>query len=656
MIFNRTPQKYSAANSPVVFSMSGNADTVFFKTELVEASTLSTVFTGNLFPTPINPSQASINLSNQLNSLVRSDIDNADTLFVGKRKPLIGYKLKATEYILSSGGTLVAGTSATTSTYYSLEASPDIFNYTNRFTGDTYVTKANNTSKFLTLQPNFKPVNDYSFEQLYFLVEGYSALTATYVVGGNTFNKSYTASTGNTEILTPAYPEQRAKATIIVTATTSHDNDNIVIKVNGSNLGQPYSAFTTAFTQTQLATNIMVAGAYNSSGYTLTSTGNTVEILAPVGLGSAGNSLSITTQLNSTGTTSVIITAETKATAIITGYPEPPTIDDETVVYVTEPSGYFNLYAGIVSYAGGLTDYTTALVSLLNANPYGYIITKTGVNTFVITARPGLGATQNTQSGVLYNGSVDPSFYSGTFSGGVTSGTGGETTTYSIIPHILIPFSGGSDPVAATSGFSFDKLVRLQTSPKKLTANGITGFTHGQTYSVVLNNSTGGTITEVKQYLYEDSSCNSEYVNVCFTNSLGGIDSVQLVSPQSTLSTTKASIKKNNINMNSDNVYLTNGVYNPSDEVYKTTSKYNFKAYTKMLKDIDADWLTELVNSKNIYVELTDGNLVPVQLVNTNYNIQKARYQKDVNQYQFEFSFSDGYIPALAKAGIIINQ
>ncbi len=393
----KSPLIYSPVNSPIVFTLSGStSDLLLFRIELVESSTLTPIYVGNVYPTPVNPSVASVNLSNQLSSLVKPDIDNKSTLVTGKTKNIIGFKLLATEYGVSGGTLTSLGTTYTGGTYYAFEGDLDNFNYSTRYTGSTYLINSGSTGHFLTLQPDYKEVNDYSTEQLYFLQSGYTGLTVSVQVGSSTFNNSFSTS-GNT-------------------------------------------------------------------------------------------------------------------------------------------------------------------------------------------------------------------------------------------------------------------MFRIQTSPKVLKSNGITGFTNNIPYSVKIKNNGGTTISEVKNYLYTEDECNLDYVNIAFTNSLGGIDTYQFINPQESLNVTKLNVTKNNINLDGSSIYSTGGVYNVSDETYHTQTKSSIKVYTKSLTDNESDWLSELVKSKNIYIELADGNLVPVQLTTTNYSIQKKKYTTELNQYQFDFSFSDNFLPAMSTAGIIINK
>lgn len=540
----KTPLQYTPAYNPIVFSFSGSPETVLFKISLLESETDTTIFTGNIYPTPLNPTVANINLTKQLSSLVFPDIDNTIDVAITKPNNIIGYKLNVVDYGITSGGTLNKLTTGyTTNTFYCYDGKMDIQNFTS--TTSVNVINEGHSANFLTLQPNHKSVNDYSTEQLYFLQDGYDSLGLNIVVGTGNHNQFITLSGS-----TPAIPEIKAVATVTVTQTP------------------------------------------------ITTSGTTIEVIEPL----------------------------------------------RTVI----------LYSGIVTYTGGINGYISNLVTYINSNTYGYVATQTSTSSYTITAPSGMGSSINTKPVYTY-------FY--TTSGGVSG-------TYI--------FGGGINDKPAFTG-DLSKMNRINCSPTALINAGITGLTIGTEYSIFVKdirdtsktengffdiildsdgNIVGTLLSEKRYFKYEDVSCNLELVNILFTNSQGGVDSIQMVNPQQSINVSKLSIKKNNINLDSDNVYQTNGVYNTNDLTYDTTSKSSFKVWTKTLTDEQANWLVELVNSKNIYVVLNTGELVPVQMKTTSFNPVKFKYKPmEAQIYQFEFTLSDNFLPMLSQgSSIIINS
>lgn len=661
--FSKTPLKYAPAGNPVVFSLSGSSsDLILFKLSLIEESTLGTVYTGNIFPTPLNPNQASINLNNQLSSLVRPEVDNTDELVIGKTRPIIGYKLAATEYAASAGTIYALSTAATESDFfYAFDANLDIFNYTKRFTGDTYVMKSGSTEhKFLSLQPQNKLVNDYSFEQLYFLNDALDGVKIKYDVNGNVYRQTYSGDASTVYVLVPEVPENRAIGYITITGTCQA-YDNIGISANTTSLGS-YTATTSAYTTTQLATNIAAAISGNSYGYTVTPNTNIIQIQAPVGLGASGNSIDLHTALNKKTIISYTVTGTTtgdESSVLISGYTAPLLGDFTTVNVINAPIYNSNLnlctYMALTADTIDISAFTNNLVADINTNPYGFQAVSWGTY-FIITAPSG---STTVFDGTLVQADFQTLAITITeyFAGGIM-GSGVDYRYNTVIPNTVTEFSGGTDVVPAVSGLTFNRMIRLQTSPKKLERNGITGFTDNGVYTIQVEDLNQNPLSEERKYIYKDVDCNLEYMNVCFTNSLGGIDSVQLVNPQVSVAVTNLSIKKSNMNLEADgrSEYITSGVYNTNDEIYKSTTKSTIKAWTKSLTDDDANWLTELINSKNIWIELSDEVLVPIQLSKSTYPIQKNKYVKEINMFNFEFTLSDNYLSALAQAGIVINE
>lgn len=657
--YTRTPLKFTPSYNPIGFSLSGSTpETVLYKVELIESNSGTVIYTGNIYPKPLSPSIGNINLSNQLSSVVKPDVDNDLSLILEKRDPIIAYKLRSFEYGVSGGTLTQLSTGNTSETFYSFDAQLDGFNFTNRFIGNTYVMQSGYTGKFLTLQPDNKIVNDYSTEQLYFLQSGYTGLTMNIFNDlGAIWEESITGSTP--VLITSGSPEIRSQAQITITGTCAA-GDNLTVKVNGATLGS-YTASTVSLPTTALATYLNNSMVSNTSGYTISVSGSTITIKAPVGLGSLGNSLSLTTS-TVTATTVNVITGETLATVILGSYERIPTTYEIVRVQVEDPIyGTYYIWDGPVDfslYTPDVDGFTECLVDLINSNTpdnLGYSAIKTDYNQFRLTARTGTGDLLNaTEAWIIFEDI--PEAYDGIWSGGVTLGYSGMTTYHSPIPHSKTSFAGGVNGVSDVSGSTLSNMIRLQVSPKKIIENGITGINPNEKYYINVSDLSGNTISETKTYIYQDIECNLEYVNILWTNSIGGVDSYQFINPQESISVEKVKINKNNLNIDSSTPYLTNDVYNVIEDTYGSTTKSSFKVYTKVLSDDESNWLTELVKSKNIYVELSDTKLVPVQLVNTNYDQKRTKYNRtELNQYQFEFSIGSEFLPAMSYTGIIIN-
>lgn len=656
----KQPQKYTSANNPIILGFSGqSSDTLYFATKIIEASTGGIVYQGNAFVTPISD-VAHINLSNPVSALVRSHVDNDSIIITGKTRPIVAYNVDATEWS-SSGGALTQGASYSAGTFYSIEANLDIQNYTNRFTGNTYVVSSGNSdSKFLTLQPDYKQVNDYSTEQLYFLWDDQGPFKMNVDLDGNITQIIYSGDSNRPTIISPAVPETRAWASITISGDGEYPfvnyGDNIEFSIDGNYVGY-YSANTIGGSLSQYAANIgvYVFGSQPSgfTAYMPVSTGNTFYVLAPPGYGSSGNNFTLTSGLHSTGYT-YNVSSGTNATLTVGGWTNVPESGLTAELFVSSIPELGLTNVSLLTYLsdGSITDitaYTSTLLAMFNdENPYGFIATPVDYQSFMVTA-PFINPAYNGEV-IEYYGGGDYTY--GEFSGGELTYSGTADHNYYLIGHTIdYSFQGGQDATPEITGATVDRLIRLQTSNKKL---GLTP-TQGQQYSVWISDMYEVPLSEVRTYVYNEPECSLEYMNVIFTNSMGGVDSIQLIQPQDSITSSKQTIQKNNINMASDTPYLTNGVYNASEETINVNSKYQVKAWTQNLSDAECNWLNELIMSKNIYVELTSGELIPVQLQTSTYNNQRLKYNKAGNQFQFTFEFSNGFIPALGLDSIVFK-
>ncbi|RYZ56242.1 MAG: hypothetical protein EOP49_00825 [Sphingobacteriales bacterium] len=190
---------------------------------------------------------------------------------------------------------------------------------------------------------------------------------------------------------------------------------------------------------------------------------------------------------------------------------------------------------------------------------------------------------------------------------------------------------------------------RLNVSPKSLTDSSSLDFSGVSYYVVDLVDHMGVARSEERVYLYEPLPCNLEVINVLFVNSLGGLDSYQFAAPQDSINVTRTMMKKNTFGLNEDGVYtdMYQNVYNASDVVLNSTVVTSTKMYSRALSDEEARWLAELYISRQVFIELPDGALVPAILKDTSYQIQRARYMSgQLNTISIDLTLSDGILPA----------
>jgi hypothetical protein len=504
MFITKTPLNYSPAGNPVVFGfLSSTTDLRVYTVDLLDNNTNATIFTGKAYPTPNNPDFAYINLSNQLSSVVKQDVDNNNTLLIGKTEPIIKYKVFAQDFGIdvATGQLYAISAGITSGTYNAYESKLNTLYYSKKLTNNSFLMYSgdNATQRFLTFKPNPIKVNQYSSEQLYFIKSGQTSMKVSY---------AYTTSTGETLVQ-----------------------------------------------------------------YTVPLTGGTIA-------------------------------GAVRATALPGGMAFPASPSTQVVkVTVDDPVyGLITLYNGTLP--GTITthtQWTTAVATAINTNTYGYTAAYVANTVVSITAPLAYGSLINGRDAlILY---VGASGYQSSFSGGI-------------------------------GGVTYFDMYRFQVSPKKLQLSGST-IPVGTTYSVYLADGSGVKISETRQYIVEDVDCNLDYVNLFFTNQVGGIDTIQMINPRLNYGNTKSIIKRTSLDVTATDVYVTNGIYNPEKQIYANTLNSTVALYTKPLNDIESEWLIELINSQNVWIELSNGELLPVVLTTNDYQLKKQKYTRnELIQYE----------------------
>lgn len=190
---------------------------------------------------------------------------------------------------------------------------------------------------------------------------------------------------------------------------------------------------------------------------------------------------------------------------------------------------------------------------------------------------------------------------------------------------------------------------RLNVSPKSLKDSSNVDFTNVSYYVVDVVDSSSIAQTEERVYMYEETPCYLEYVNVLWVNSLGGVDSYQFIAPQDSINVTRNTMKRNTFGINSEGIYsdINGGIYNPSEVILSNQVSSNTRMVSKHLSDEEAYWMQELYMSKQVFVELPDGSLVPCMLNGSSYSIPRVKYNRgSLNTITIELTLADGVIPA----------
>ena len=624
----KSPYSVAPVGNPVIFSFSAtSATTRLFQVSIKEPQFNSTIYTGKVYPTPLNTTEAFFNASNILSSLARHDLDNNNTLLINKPRNFQRYYLDINEYGINiSTGQLETITSGFTSSGYTVyESRLNIPYWSKTLTPTTYpMTNAiNQNYKFLTNQPDYIKVNEYSTEQLYFLKkpEGDFSTTITQnkieSFGTTSASRTYDVSSISGITFTP-------NTTAYV---TFYDSNNTQLL---SDYGSGGGFATLADVLTDLAANV------TSYGYSASSVGNNITITAPLSGGSSYNGIYNRVFVKG----NLVLPYYDNILSLTGGVSSNIVITNIVYIqYATTTNGAVSAEVtfDFNSYSGLFPELSTNFFTLFVDDPnYGSIGLTAGSGPGFLTLQDALNYYVASINGNSY-------YYSATTSGGFMTiiaplslgqSINGNFASWSITIGVVTEggegqFEGGVD----TNELEY----RLQVSPKKLAVSGLT-FAPGDTYTINVNNVFDQPISEYRHYIYEDTDCNVDYVNILFSNSVGGVDTIQMTAPKVSFNNNKQTIIKNNLNVESETPYLTDEVYNQQKSIYANTLNGQVTLSTKYLNDLESEWLTELINSQNVYMELNNGDLLPVVLVNNDYAMKKKKYLN--NEFiSYDFSF-----------------
>lgn len=160
----------------------------------------------------------------------------------------------------------------------------------------------------------------------------------------------------------------------------------------------------------------------------------------------------------------------------------------------------------------------------------------------------------------------------------------------------------------------------------------------------------GVTASNVKFYKKEPVECRLDTMNVVWVNKMGGIDSYQFVNKVETKSAERVVMNRSIYSYDSQLNYTErrDNILNVSDEVIHINNNSTYKLWTKPLTDDEAYWLSGLLESKQIFIELKDEerSLYPVVLVESNYEIKRQLFNRaSPLQVQFSFKVNGDLIP-----------
>lgn len=180
---------------------------------------------------------------------------------------------------------------------------------------------------------------------------------------------------------------------------------------------------------------------------------------------------------------------------------------------------------------------------------------------------------------------------------------------------------------------------RIDVSPTSLAAQLGVNFAGVDYFTVQVLDNAGNAKTVTKGYKYRSLCSYQDPLEVLFLNRAGGFDSFTFFNVRETVAITKTNITKNPfaVNSNGDYTDTNNGVYNTDTETININSVSTYKAITEPLTDAQSFWLKELVQSSKVFVKLSNGTFLPVQLNSNNYPVQQRKYTTALMRLEIEF-------------------
>ncbi len=214
------------------------------------------------------------------------------------------------------------------------------------------------------------------------------------------------------------------------------------------------------------------------------------------------------------------------------------------------------------------------------------------------------------------------------------------------------------------TGIAQDKAYRLSVSPEVLIATyGADIFTNGGSeftdefniqfgspvnigaadyYTVRLLDNAGVTLTETRTFELKKENCLQSF-NMIFGNDLGGFDSMVFYNPKQTIGVARKTIDANPYQFDEAGNYTSAnaGIYNPEQVIISTEKQSTFSIVSEVLGDAYAYYAKALVESERVYIKLSTGELYPVLVQETDYNINKAKLNTNNSRLTVNFKLSD---------------
>lgn len=166
---------------------------------------------------------------------------------------------------------------------------------------------------------------------------------------------------------------------------------------------------------------------------------------------------------------------------------------------------------------------------------------------------------------------------------------------------------------------------RINMSPETLSDTYGIALEQVRSFEVFIAN---GTTPVTKKYTYRITGYPEIYSEVAMVwkNSEGGTDSYVFVNPVETKTSEKTTFN------NSKRFAVTNGVASSKISVVNTSMSSVYSVYSLMLTDYEYNVVSDIINSEQVFVVLSNGVLLPVEIVDTSVQVLSRTTHKSTSR------------------------
>lgn len=178
------------------------------------------------------------------------------------------------------------------------------------------------------------------------------------------------------------------------------------------------------------------------------------------------------------------------------------------------------------------------------------------------------------------------------------------------------------------------KLHRLNVSPKNLKTSLNINFDTVTKFEVYLIDGNGKVLTEIKTFTCINLPCGNEPVNVVWIDNKGGVSSYTFINPKEVKSVQRSTFQSNKYQNNS---ITTDGIFHISQKTFGVNQTSEYSLNSPILNDWEFVYLTDMLSSEQVYIELTTGELYPIELVTTSAEVKRKKYSTTAPRFQFNY-------------------